>query len=115
MGRVRFAVSTSKKANSMSSEMTATFATRRDAELVVERLVQEYKVDRKAITVGPEGDTNTVGVKASGGDLPAAEPAVEARSDAPVEGRVLVRVAAEAMADASAVREAFKEFDGDRR
>lgn len=99
----------------MSSEMTATFATRRDAELVVERLVQEYKVDRKAITVGPEGEKNTVGEETSGGDLPAAEPAVEAREDAPVEGRVVVKVAEDAVADAAAVRDAFKEFDGERQ
>ena len=99
----------------MSSEMTATFATRRDAELVVERLVQEYKIDRKAITVGPEGDENTVGEETSGGDLPAAEPAVEARNDAPVEGRVIVRVAAGAVTDEASVREAFKEFDGNRQ
>ena len=99
----------------MSSELTATFTTRRDAELVIERLVQEYKIDRKAITVGPEGDHNTVGEEPSGGDLPAGEPAVEARTDAAVEGRVVVKVAAEAVSDTAAVREAFKEFDGDRQ
>jgi hypothetical protein len=99
----------------MSSELTATFTTRRDAELVIERLVQEYKVDRKAITVGPEGDLNTVGEETSGGDLPAGEPAVKARNDAPVEGRVVVKVAADAVSDPAAVREAFREFDGDRQ
>lgn len=97
----------------MSSEMKATFATRREAELVVERLVQEYEVDRSAINVGPAGDKNTVGEKPSGGDLPAAEPAVEARDDAPVEGRVVITVAANAVADESAVRDAFKEFGGE--
>lgn len=99
----------------MSSELTATFTTRRDAELVIERLVQEYKIDRKAITVGPEGDHNTVGEELSGGDLPAGEPAVEARTDAAVVGRVVVKVAADAVSDTAAVRDAFKEFDGDRQ
>jgi hypothetical protein len=32
-----------------------------------------------------------------------------------VEGRIVVRIAAEAGADASAVRAAFKEFDGNRQ
>lgn len=96
----------------MSAEMKATFATRRDAELVVERLVQEYDVDRSAIKVGADGEQNTVGEETSGGDLPAGQPAVQARNDAPVEGRVVVTVETDAIADIAAVHDAFKEFDG---
>ena len=97
----------------MSSTLTATFETRREAELVVERLVQEFKVDRKAITVGPEGDANSVGETPSGGDVESDGPSVEARDDAPVEGRIVVSVDPADDVDAQAVRRAFREFDGE--
>jgi len=94
--------------------LTATFETRRDAELVIERLVQEFKVDRKAITVGPEGDENSVGETPSGGDVESDGPSVEARDDAPVEGRIRVALDTGADVDVEAVRKAFQEFDGER-
>ena len=75
----------------MSGPMTATFGTRREAELVVERLVQTFGLSREAILVAPYGEENTVGDRASGGDLEAADPTTEARADAPVEGRISVK------------------------
>ena len=98
----------------MSSTLTATFETRREAELVVERLVQEFKVDRSAVTVGAEGDENSVGETLSGGDVPSDGPTVEARDDAPVEGRILVSVDPGGDIDVEAVRSAFNEFGGQR-
>lgn len=98
----------------MSSILEATFETRREAELVIERLVQEFGVDRAAIHVGPDGDRNTVGERRSGGDAKAAEPSVEPRTDAPLEGRVLVSVALEGGADVEPIRSAFSEFSGER-
>jgi len=98
----------------MSSTLTATFETRREAELVVERLVQEFKVDRKSIAVGPDGDENSVGETPSGGDLPSDGPSVEARDDAPVAGRIVVAIDPAADVDIEAVRSAFREFDGER-
>jgi len=90
--------------------LSATFATRRDAELAVERLVQEFKVDRKAIHVGPEGDDNSAGEAPSGADRKAAEPSPEARDDAALEGAILVAVDGVDDDNAAAVRSAFVEF-----
>jgi hypothetical protein len=97
----------------MNSSLEATFETRREAELVIERLVQEFHVDRAAIHVGPEGDKNTVGERPSGGDTRPAEPSEKPRSDAPLEGRVRVSVALDEGADIDAVRSAFSEFSGE--
>ena len=96
----------------MSGSMTATFGTRREAELVVERLVQTLGLAREAILVAPDGEENTVGDRVSGGDLEAADPTTETRADAPVEGRIAVTVNASETDDAQAIREAFTEFDG---
>lgn len=98
----------------MASTFTATFATRREAELVIERLVQEFSVDREAITVGPQGDRNSVGTSTSGGDENAGGPGEKARNDAPLEGRIQVSVNLGDRADWEAVRSAFSEFEGDR-
>jgi len=98
----------------MSTTLKATFETRRQAELAVERLVQEFNIDRRAIIVGPDGGENSVGAEPSGGDLKAAAPSVEARDDAPVEGRIVVSVDPAANVDVAAVRKAFEEFDGQR-
>lgn len=98
----------------MSSDLQATFSTRREAELVIERLVQEFGVDRGAIRVGPKGDENAVGEETAGGDARSAVPSPEARTDAPLEGRVLVSVALDQGADSDAIRSAFEEFAGER-
>lgn len=96
----------------MSESMKATFGTRREAELVVEKLVQTLGLAREAILVAPDGEENTVGDRMSGGDLEAADPTTEARADAPVEGRIAVTINASETDDAQAIREAFAEFDG---
>lgn len=96
----------------MASTLTATFETRRDAELVIERLVQTFAVDRKAITVGPDGARNSVGTAPSGGDEQAGSPDADARDDAPLEGRIQVCVDMGDRPDADAVRNAFSEFGG---
>ena len=46
----------------MSAAITGTFATRRDAEMAVERLVQEFGVERTDIFIAPEGDAIIVSV-----------------------------------------------------
>ena len=97
----------------MTSKMTATFSTRRDAELVVERLVQEFDFAREAIVVAPETAANSAGETPSGGDAAAAEPGTEARSDAPLEGRIVVTVDAADRGDTDDIRRAFTEFGGE--
>lgn len=49
-------------------KITGTFNTRREAEMAVEHLVQEYKLDRSLVQVGPAGEENTSGTIASGAD-----------------------------------------------
>ncbi|KAK0332119.1 hypothetical protein LTR94_026168, partial [Friedmanniomyces endolithicus] len=72
----------------MADTLKAQFDTRRDAELAVERLVQEYGVERTDIFVAPKGDENSAGVRASGADEKAGAPSVEARDDGALTGRV---------------------------
>jgi len=48
--------------------ITGSFNTRREAEMAVEHLVQEYKLDRSRVEVRPAGEENTAGTVASGAD-----------------------------------------------
>src|SRR4051812_20956126 len=54
--------------SAMPKQISGEFDVRREAELAVERLVQEYKIDRSAIQVAAAGDDNTAGTVASGAD-----------------------------------------------
>lgn len=96
----------------MTNLVASTFATRRDAELVVERLVQTHSIERDAIQVAPEGEANTVGDRPSGGDIEGESPSVDSRSDAPVAGRIKVAVFAETDDEEKAIRAAFVELGG---
>lgn len=49
--------------------ITATFETRREAELAVEHLVQEHELDRGDIVLASASDENSAGSEASGADL----------------------------------------------
>jgi hypothetical protein len=69
----------------MPNRVNASFATRREAELAVEHLVQEHRIDRQAITVRAEGDENTAGTRAAGAD-------VEKDADPALAGRIAVSV-----------------------
>ena len=73
----------------MPKTITGEFDIRREAELAVERLVQEYEVDRNAVEVSAAGDDNTVGVVPSGADRDAetGEPGTS-----PTHGRIRVSV-----------------------
>ena len=48
--------------------ITGRFNTRREAEMAVEHLVQDYGLDRSAVNVRPVGEENTSGTVASGAD-----------------------------------------------
>lgn len=52
----------------MNSTIERTFGSRRDAELAVERLVQEHGFERTDIFVSSAGDENSAGNQRSGGD-----------------------------------------------
>jgi hypothetical protein len=61
----------------MSNNITATFETRRAAELAIEHLVQEHGVARTDVTVDAEGAANSSGTERSGADDPRIEKGAE--------------------------------------
>ena len=95
----------------MSTSLSAKFDTRREAEMTVERLVQQFKIDRTHVFIAAEGDENTVGVEEAGSDTKAGGPSPEDRDDAQLAGRVIVSVDIEDDGLADEVRSAFAEFD----
>lgn len=95
----------------MSTRLTAKFDTRREAEMTVERLVQQFKIERTDVFIAAEGDKNTVGVEEAGSDTEAGGPSPEVRNDAQLAGRVVVSVEIEDDNLADEVRSAFAEFD----
>ncbi|MFA4950788.1 hypothetical protein [Brevundimonas sp.] len=96
----------------MNQTLKATFTTRREAELVVERLVQEHDVERSDIFMAPEGPANSAGETISGSDREAGAPSEGARDDGAHEGRIEVSVDLQDDERASAVQSAFHEFGG---
>lgn len=76
----------------MSSGVRATFATRRDAELAVEHLVQEHGMDPADITILPSGDANSAGSKAAGGDVESGHPGVKKRGAPELSGDIEIRI-----------------------
>ncbi|MBE2990471.1 hypothetical protein C8J45_101277 [Sphingomonas sp. PP-CE-3G-477] len=92
-------------------KLTAKFDTRRDAEMTVERLVQQFEIDRAKVVIAADGEENTAGVAEDGSDNKAGEPSPEARDDAELNGKVVVTVDVADDATADEVRAAFAEFD----
>lgn len=92
----------------------ATFETRREAEMSIERLVQEFGLDRKAIEIVADGALNSAGEDTSGGDNASDPPTPSEREDAALNDRIKVSVTVNDDAEAQRVRNAFSEFGGDR-
>ncbi|WP_232089764.1 hypothetical protein [Sphingomonas sp. HMP6] len=97
----------------MGTTLNANFATRREAEMTVERLVQEHKIERTDIFIATAGSENTAGEEQAGSDTEAGEPSPEKRDDAPLNGAVTVSVEIDDAAKVAKVREAFGEFEAD--
>lgn len=95
----------------MAHSVCGSFATRREAELAVEHLVQDHGVDRKAVTVGPAGAQNTAGVVPAGADVESGHPGVEKEGDPKLGGMIEVRVACDA-GDRAAVEAVMREAGG---
>ena len=87
------------------------FDTRREAEMTVERLVQQFDIDRAKVVVAPDGEANSAGTEEAGSDNKAGSPSPEARDDAELNGKVVVTVDVADAAAADEVRTAFNEFD----
>lgn len=95
----------------MGTTLKATFETRREAEMTVERLVQEYGIERTDIFVAAEGAENSAGEEEAGSDTAAGSPTTDDRNDAALNGRISVSVDLDDEARADEVRSAFSEFD----
>ena len=94
----------------MSTTLEATFETRREAEMTIERLVQEYGIERTDIFVTTEGADNSAGEAEAGSDTEAGTPSPPDRDDAALNGRISVSVDIADDARADGVRSAFAEF-----
>lgn len=97
----------------MGITLTATFGTRREAEMTVERLVQEFDVDRAAVSISTEGEDNSVGEERAGSDNAADQPGQDDRDDAALAGPIVVTAEVLDEATAKKVRDAFGEFDAE--
>ena len=75
----------------MSAKIEYSFSTRRDAELAVERLVQEHGFERTDIFIQPQGSDNSVGEEISGSDAAAPRLASATRVADPPCGQLLAR------------------------
>lgn len=98
----------------MGTTLKAQFETRREAEMVVERLVQEHGIERTDVFVSASGADNTAGTEESGSDTAAGAPTRGDRADAPLNGTIEVSVDLEEEERATQVRAAFAEFSGSR-
>jgi hypothetical protein len=72
--------------------LSAIFPTREQADLAVEHLVQEYRVDRALIYVDPIGEANSAGTTVSGGDHASGRTGSHDRIDGSLHGAIEVTV-----------------------
>ena len=89
--------------------INATFETRREAELAVEHLVQDHEIDREAITIGTDGDENSVGETLGGSD--AADEDVD-DDDAALNGSIAISVSVDSEDEADTVLDVLHEYGG---
>ena len=94
----------------MGTTLKASFETRREAEMTIERLVQEFGTDRTDIFVAAEGSENSAGEQKAGSDTEAGSPSPDDRVDASLKGRISVSVNMDDDDHAAKVRSAFAEF-----
>ncbi len=92
-------------------KLTGKFDTRREAEMTVERLVQQFDIDRAKVLIAPDGTANSAGIEEAGSDTAAGAPSPEPRDDAELNGKVVVTVDVADDTAAGEVRAAFAEFD----
>ena len=76
----------------MATTIVGTFATRRDAELAVEHLVQEHGIEPAEISIQPAGEANSAGINAAGADVESGHPGVEKRGNPELGGPIEVLV-----------------------
>lgn len=95
----------------MPRTITATFASRRDAETAVEHLVQEHDLPAGAVEIVAASDANTAGTETAGADLERGAPKPETEGEPKLAGRIQVSAQVEE-ADADKVISSFKAYGG---
>lgn len=95
----------------MGMTLKGEFETRREAEMTIERLVQEYGIERDRIAVVASGSENSAGNEQAGSDGAAGEPTRDGREDAALHGAITVSVDLPDADLAERVRAAFSEFE----
>ena len=98
---------------SAGATITATFSTRRQADLAIEQLVQEHGIDRSGIFVTPEGDDNSAGSDEDGADAESGHPDVDPAGDPALAGGLAVSVDLPDDGDVAAVRAVLEEHGGE--
>lgn len=76
----------------MGKTIVGTFPTRREVELAVEHLVQDYGLDRTDIFIQPQGGENSAGVSPTGADVESGHPGIEKHGDPALGGAIEVSV-----------------------
>ncbi len=74
----------------MSTTLTGTFDSREQADMAVERLVQEIGIERTDIFVAADGTDNSVGSQVAGADRKT--PDQPERDDIPLAGGITVSI-----------------------
>ncbi|MFZ5779945.1 MAG: hypothetical protein ACOY4R_07025 [Pseudomonadota bacterium] len=72
--------------------IVANFDTRREAEIAVERLVQEHGIERTDVFIRSTSDANTAGVRRAGADVESGHPGVEKRGEPELSGPIEISV-----------------------
>ncbi|WP_216094844.1 hypothetical protein [Sphingobium phenoxybenzoativorans] len=95
----------------MSTALEGKFVSRTQADLAIERLVQEIGIERTDIFVSAEGDQNSSGSVIAGSDGETVGQA--AREDGALAGQIIVSVDLQDETHAEAVKAALREFAKD--
>jgi hypothetical protein len=95
----------------MSKTINGSFQSRRDAEMAVERLVQEFALERTDIFISADGEENSAGPARAGSDNESAGPGHGDRDDGAHGGTVIVSVDVNDETLATRVSAAFDEFN----
>ena len=98
---------------SAGATITASFSTRRQADLAIEQLVQEHEIDRSDIFVTPEGDENSAGSEEDGADAESGHPGADAEGDPSLAGELSVSIDLADEDDVPAVRAVLEEHGGE--
>jgi hypothetical protein len=92
----------------MERTVIGSFATRRDAEIAVEHLVQEHGISRADVFISAPGDANSSGSKIAGADIESGHPGVTKHGHPELEGAIEVSVDCHGN-DAAVVEAAFRD------